>query len=102
MACELDESFKLRGQDVGLEDAEALKVAGFALIDAQGGQITVDFDALVQASSVTVALMMAWYRRATLQQKTIEFVNLSQELRNIIEFSGLSQVLLTQQDSLGE
>jgi len=98
MACELSAPFVIAGQEVGLEDAEGLKAAGFALIDAQESLIEVDFAALVQASSVTVALMMAWYRRATLQQKSIVFINLSQELLNIIEFSGLSQVLLSQQE----
>lgn len=94
MTCQLTDSFAVQGKEIELDDAEALKIAGAALIDAQPSPIQVDFEALVQANSITVALMLAWYRRAKLQQKSIMFVNLSQELHNIIEFSGLSSVLL--------
>ena len=94
MSVELNEQFCLSGVEVSLDDAELIKRQGIGMIDAQPGPITVDLAQLQRANSVTVALLVAWYRRATLQQKAITFVNLSEELHNIVEFSGLSRVLL--------
>ena len=99
MSVELNEQFCLQGVEISLDDAEAIKRQGLGLIDAQSGPITVDLSQLQRANSVTVALLVAWYRRATLQQKPIAFVNLSEDLHNIVEFSGLSRVLLPPQTS---
>ena len=96
MTVELTEQFALRGEEVGLEQAEHLKSAGVVLIDSESGPFTVDLGSLVRANSVTVAVLVAWYRHATLQQKTIMFVNLPEELHKIVEFSGLSRVFLPQ------
>lgn len=99
MSVELNEQFCLRGVEVSLDEAEALKRQGLKLIDAHQGPIKVDLGELQRANSVTVALLVAWYRRAILQQKPITFVNLSEDLHNIVEFSGLSRVLLPSQTS---
>lgn len=79
-----------------LDQAEAIKAEGVALIEGNHGEepIRVDLSGLERANSVTVAVLMAWYRHAVLQQKSILFVNLSQELLNIIEFSGLRRILV--------
>jgi len=96
MTVELTEQFALRGEEVGLEQAEQLKSAGVALIESESGPFTVDLANLVRANSVTVAVLVCWYRHATLRQKSIMFVNLSDDLHDIVEFSGLSDVLLPQ------
>jgi ABC-type transporter Mla MlaB component len=90
----LTDEFKLEGEEVGLDQAEQIKSDGFAIIDAQAGPFQVDLAGLQKANSVTVALLVAWYRQAKLQEKTIFFMNLSEELHNIVEFSGLSRILL--------
>ena len=90
----LDPEFRLSGDELDFDAAEQIRAQGDALIDASDGPITVDCGGLVRSSSVTVAVMLAWYRRAHRDTKAIEFVNLSDDLRNIIEFSGLSSLLL--------
>lgn len=94
MGAELVEEFSLVGDEVELDDVERLKVRGMEIVDTLPGPIYVDMAELVRSNSVTVALLVVWYRRATLQEKSIFFMNLSEELHNIVEFSGLSQVLL--------
>lgn len=78
---------------VNWENAEDVKAAGEVLISAQDDNIEVDLGCLQQANSVSVAVISAWYRAARLQDKSIVFVNLSQELRNIIALTGLDDVL---------
>ena len=78
---------------VELDEAERIKDAGCALIEGAPGPFRVDLAGLRSANSVTVAILAAWYRAATLQEKAIVFVNLSAEMRNIVHFSGLDEVL---------
>lgn len=94
MSVEIQAPFVLTTEEVSLDRAEAVKLEGVRIIQQQPGPFSVDLGSLTQANSVTVALLVAWYRHASLNQKSIKFVNLSEELHNIIEFSGLSQVLL--------
>ena len=70
------------------------KAAGEALMARSPGPYQFDLGGLQRANSVTVAVLLAWYRHATLRQKSIMFVNLSQDLLNIIEFSGLRRLLI--------
>ncbi len=95
MSVELSAEFMLRGVELSFDSAEQIKAEGMTLIGTADTPITVDFQHLVKANSVTIAVMSAWYRCASQQNKTIEFVNLSPELRNIIEFSGLTDTLLS-------
>ncbi len=94
MKVTISEDFSVSGDELTLEDAESIKTAGVRMIAAGGDKIRVDLTGLDRANSVTAAVLVAWYRAATLQNKSIVFVNLSQELRDIIEFSGLSRMLL--------
>lgn len=93
---ELTDDFRLIGQEISVDQAEQLKLRGIALIKAGDGQITVDLAMLKHANSLTVALLTAWFRAARLQNISIVFMNISEELRNIIDFSGLADVLLTE------
>lgn len=100
MSAELTDQFALVGDEVGLDVAEQIKTQGVGIITKQAGPFSVDLAGLHRANSVTIAVLVAWYRHATLQQKSIIFVNLSEELHNIIEFSGLSRILLPPNDTL--
>ena len=79
--------------EVSFANAEELKQVGYDYIQAQAGAIEIDVSAITQANSLAVAIFAAWQRAAMLQDKSIVFVNLSQELRNIIALSGLDDVL---------
>lgn len=94
MQATLSDDFKLSGVEVDLDSAERLRIAGLRLIEQAGQSLEVNLTGLKRANSVTVALLLSWYRHAVLNEKSILFTGLSQELRNIIEFSGLTQVLL--------
>ena len=100
MSAELTDQFALSGDEVGLDVAEQIKTQGVGIINQQAGPFSVDLAGLNRANSVTVAVLVAWYRHATLQQKSIFFVNLSEELHNIVEFSGLSRILLPADDTV--
>ena len=100
MSVELTDQFALVGEEVGLDIAEQIKNQGVGIINKLAGPFNVDLAGLKRANSVTVAVLVAWYRHATLQQKTILFVNLSEELHNIVEFSGLSGILLRSNETL--
>jgi anti-anti-sigma factor len=93
MAANLSEGFELSGDELELDEAEEIKESGRALIDASPGPFTVDLAGLENANSITVAVLAAWFRAAKLQDNSIVFVNLSAKLRDILQFSGLDEVL---------
>lgn len=94
MSVTINPQFEVVGEEISLDVAEMIKASGRALIEAGEGPFQVDLAGLERANSVTVAVLLAWYRCAVLRKKCIFFVNLSEELHNIIEFSGLRKVLL--------
>ncbi len=53
------------------------------------------------SNSTAVALLLGWFRRAHRMGKAIVFTDIPEDLLNIIEVSGLSEVLPLQTDSLG-
>ena len=97
---ELSNEFALSGDAIGLDDADRVRLQGLGLIDArQVGEedaIVVDLARVESANTITVAVLAAWHRHARLSGKSIVFVNLSNELRNIIAFSGLTDILLSE------
>ncbi len=93
MTVELTDDFRLLGDELEVQDAEAIKRQGTELLSNAGSQVVIDFAGLKRANSITVALMLEWYRVASSANKSIVFVNRSEELRNIVRFSGLTQVL---------
>jgi len=90
----LTDHFALSGDELSFQQAESIKTQGGKLITVGNGPFIVDLAGLRRANSVTVAVLMAWYRQAVLQDKAIKFVNISVDLLNIIEFSGLRDLLL--------
>ena len=94
MAELISQDFSLNGE-VTFENAEAYKERGRSLIDAAEHEVRADLSGLAKSNSVTVAVMLSWMRHAALSGKTVIFVNLANDLRNIIEFSGLRELLLS-------
>lgn len=99
MPVTLNDHFALQGDEISTADADTLRTQGVHLIRRADSPITVDLQGLQRANSVTVAIMLAWYRAAHLAGQPILFVNLSAELRNIIAFSGLTDVLARSQET---
>ncbi len=94
MSVVLTPEFAVVGRELDINDAENLKNAGRDLIANGQSPLRVDLAGLETANSVSVAVLVAWYRAAAREEKSIDFVNLSPELQEIIEFSGLSRLLL--------
>lgn len=94
MGVDIDEDFRLSGDELDFDDVERIRAAGEALIDQSLGPVRVDCGGLERSSSATVAVLLAWYRYAHRDKKAIEFTNLSRGMSDIIEFSGLSRLLM--------
>ncbi len=80
---------------VQFDNVSAVRRQGETLIREQpDNALVVRIGATTQGSSVTVALLLAWLRAARGDGKHLRFANVPDDLRNIIEFSGLTEVLL--------
>jgi len=55
--------------------------------------ISIDLSKVTQSDSSGVALLISWVRTMRQQKKEICFVNLPQQMRAIIEVSGLQKIL---------
>jgi phospholipid transport system transporter-binding protein len=62
---------------------------GRQLIARSGSQWTVDLVGVSHSSSVGIALLVDWQRYSQHKQVAIEFVNIPQKMKDVIEFSGL-------------
>ena len=62
---------------------------GRQLIAQAGSQWTVDLAGVNHSSSVGIALLVDWQRYSQHKQVAIEFVNIPQKMKDVIEFSGL-------------
>ena len=78
---------------VDLGNLMQIREEGEAAIAAAGDRVVVDLSRLENGNSAALALLMAWFRAAESQEKTIEFVGAPAELQNIVELSGLAGVL---------
>lgn len=77
---------------VNFQNLVSVQTRGEAVIDAQDASVF-NLHALRDHSSAAIALLIAWFRYAHLQSKSILFVNVPVELRNIIELAELDKVL---------
>ncbi|HEX7036834.1 MAG TPA: STAS domain-containing protein [Pseudomonadales bacterium] len=66
---------------------------GEAAIEAAANGVVIDLSGLENGSSVAVALLTAWYRAAEQRGKSIRFVGVPVDLQDIIDLSGLTEVL---------
>lgn len=93
MACALDENGRLAGA-VTFDNLDEVRRVGEALIGAAEAQtIEIDCSGLNEASSVAVALLVAWRRAAGASGKSIVFRGTSRALRDIASFSGVNGIL---------
>ena len=79
-------------EDVGFTNLTELRRSGEQHIDAQS-EPSFDLSELVNPGSAVVALLIAWFRYAHLNGKSVEFTGMPVSLRNIIDVSELSEVL---------
>ena len=70
-----------------------IREEGEAAIAEAGDPVVIDFTGLENGNSAAVALLMAWLRAADDLGKSIEFVAAPTELENIVELSGMTDVL---------
>ena len=81
--------------DITLENANRVQVCGASLIDeATSSNVVFDLEGLSTNNSITVAIMMSWFRTAEHAGRTVAYRGVSSELRKIVEFSGLTDLLL--------
>ena len=77
---------------VTLDNLTAIRAQGELCID-QNPALVVDLSGLKDYSSAAVALLVAWFRHAQQQQKSIEFAQIPSELLSIIELCELDEML---------
>lgn len=82
---------KLSGRLDRLVGKELL-TQGRRLIAASGKQWQVDLAEVNHSSSVGIALLLDWLRYAKRKNVKIEFLNVPQKMRQVMEFSGLKDV----------
>lgn len=70
-----------------------VRTEGEARIAEAEGPVVIDLSGLEHGNSAAVALLMAWWRDAEHQEKAISFVGAPAALRNIVELSGVSDIL---------
>lgn len=87
-----DAAFRLTGR-VTFDNLTEQRAAGEAALAAAGSRAVFDLSQLEGGNSAAVALLMAWFREADRLDKSIVFVGVPEELRNIIELSALTDVL---------
>lgn len=73
--------------------AKRLLEEGRRLIESAGQQWQLDLSGVTQSSSVGIALLLDWLRFAQQKNTRIEFINVPHKMRQVIEFSGLNEVL---------
>ena len=77
---------------VGFDGLVALRDRGDAHIEAET-EPSFDLSGLREARSAAVAVLIAWFRYAHARGKVVRFLSVPPALMNIIEVSGLREVL---------
>lgn len=72
--------------------AKELLHQGRRLIAKSGSQWQVDLAEVNHSSSVGIALLLDWQRYGLGKNVTVEFINLPEKMKDVIEFSGLTEV----------
>lgn len=71
--------------------AKELLAQGRRLIANSGSQWQVDLGEVNHSSSVGIALLLDWLRYGRRKNVTLEFLHVPLNMRQVIEFSGLSE-----------
>lgn len=84
--------YRLEGR-VSFDNLVQLRREGEAALAQAADPAVMDLSGLSHGNSAAVALLMAWFREAEHHDKTVRFVHVPEEVKNIIELSGMSDVL---------
>lgn len=87
--------YRLSGR-VRFRNFKKYRGEGEAAIEAAPNGVVIDLSGLEHSNSAAVALLMAWYRAAEQRDKSIRFVGVPVDLMDIVELSGLTEVLPVQ------
>ena len=78
---------------VRFDNAAAVRLAGEQFVDQGPAVVQVSLAPLRENNSVVVAVLLAWVRHARARNKTLRFVGVPGDLRNIIELYGVAGIL---------
>jgi len=78
---------------VCFDNAAAVRLAGEQFVDQGPAVMRVSLAPLRESNSVVVAMLLAWVRHARARAKTLRFVDVPGDLRNIIELYGVAGIL---------
>lgn len=84
--------FRVSGP-VTFANVTGIRARGEAAIAAGGDRVVLDVSGIEHGNSVALALLIAWFRAAEVAGKSIVFTGVPAELENIVELSGLTDVL---------
>lgn len=91
------DGFALSGQ-ISLQEANAVLAAGLTLLQRQqlaGPTLMGDLSGLTQSNSVTLAVLLQWYRYLATQGIRLQLTGVPQRLRAIMGASSLDTLLIT-------
>lgn len=88
----LPEPFRVPAE-VRLANLREVRANGDRYLRDAGDHAVFSLAGVTTGDSAVVALLMSWYRSAHALGKTIEFTDIPGEVRNIIDLSGLTDVL---------
>lgn len=75
------------------DNAGPVRLAGERVLDEAPDGVEFSLAQLKESNSVVVALLLAWVRHARMRNKSIRFVDVPDDLRNIIELYGVADIL---------
>jgi phospholipid transport system transporter-binding protein len=78
---------------VRFDNAATVRQAGEHFLDASAGAARISLGQLAEKNSVVVALLLAWVRHAREHGKSVQIVDVPDDLRNIIELYGVAEIL---------
>ena len=88
-----DGRFLLSG-DLDFNDVPQLLSASTAMFAHEGARLVVDLSGVRRTTSVGLALMVEWLRRARQANKSIEFQNVPAQMLAMAKISGLDGILM--------
>ena len=87
---------------VDFENFAAVRAAGEQFLSERTDErAVVDLSSLDSSNSITVALLMTWFRFAHARGQEVVYAGAPQDLLSIIEISGLMEVLPLSPDAAG-
>ena len=96
MNAEIDAGGFYLPDKITLDNIAEVRASGerhITALAASGDECAFHLSALEQINSLAVALLMAWFRFAHAHGRSIVYMDVPHELRNIIDVCGLTEVL---------